>query len=58
MSTYQAASGAGVPGMSELEAEIGAMGRGRAVTCLCDQLASNLIPQIGSEKFAGYTSGG
>ena len=59
VSTYQAASGAGVPGMSELEAEIGAMGRGEELPeprAFADQLASNLIPQIGSEKFAGYTS--
>ncbi|WP_072415821.1 aspartate-semialdehyde dehydrogenase [Collinsella phocaeensis] len=59
VSTYQAASGAGMPGMLELEAQIGAMGRGeempepRAFTA---QLASNLIPQIGGEKFEGFTS--
>ena len=40
VSTYQAASGAGAPGMAELEA----------------QLASNLIPQIGGVKEEGFTS--
>ncbi|MBE6469920.1 MAG: aspartate-semialdehyde dehydrogenase [Coriobacteriaceae bacterium] len=59
VSTYQAASGAGVPGMRALEAEIAAMGRGEelpAPSAFAAQLASNLIPQIGGEKFAGYTS--
>ncbi|MDY4041474.1 MAG: aspartate-semialdehyde dehydrogenase [Collinsella sp.] len=59
VSTYQAASGAGVPGMRALEAEIGALGRGEelpAPSAFAAQLASNLIPQIGGEKFAGYTS--
>ena len=59
VSTYQAASGAGAPGMAELEAEICAMGRGEKLPeprAFADQLASNLIPQIGSEKFEGYTS--
>ena len=59
VSTYQAASGAGVPGMRELEAQIEAMGRGETVPepkAFAAQLASNLIPQIGGEKFEGYTS--
>lgn len=59
VSTYQAASGAGVPGMRALEAEIGAIGRGEelpAPSAFAAQLASNLIPQIGGEAFAGYTS--
>lgn len=57
--TYQAASGAGVPGMRALEAELAAMGRGEDLpepSAFAAQLASNLIPQIGGEKFAGYTS--
>ena len=59
VSTYQAASGAGVPGMRQLESELGAIGRGEELpepTAFVDQLASNLIPQIGSEKFEGFTS--
>lgn len=59
VSTYQAASGAGAPGMAELEAQIGAMGRGEELPepkAFAAQLASNLLPQIGGEKFAGYTS--
>ena len=59
VSTYQAASGAGVPGMAELESELEALGRGEqmpAPTAFADQLASNLIPQIGGEKFEGFTS--
>ena len=59
VSTYQAASGAGAPGMAELEAEIAAMGKGEPMPeprAFVDQLASNLIPQIGGEKFEGYTS--
>lgn len=59
VSTYQAASGAGVPGMNELESEIEALGTGKPSPepkAFADQLASNLIPQIGGEKFEGYTS--
>ena len=59
VSTYQAASGAGVPGMRELEAQIGALGRGEEIPepqAFAAQLVSNLIPQIGGEKFEGYTS--
>ena len=59
VSTYQAASGAGMPGMLELEAQIGAMGRGEEIPeprAFAAQLVSNLIPQIGGEKFEGFTS--
>lgn len=59
VSTYQAASGAGVPGMRELEAQIGALGRGEEIPepqAFAAQLVSNLIPQIGGEKYEGYTS--
>lgn len=59
VSTYQAASGAGVPGMRELEAQITALGRGEKIPepqAFAAQLVSNLIPQIGGEKFEGYTS--
>ena len=43
----------------QLENELGAIGRGEELpepTAFVDQLASNLIPQIGSEKFEGFTS--
>ncbi|MDN0063801.1 MULTISPECIES: aspartate-semialdehyde dehydrogenase [Collinsella] len=59
VSTYQAASGAGAPGMAELEAQIAAMGRGEAIPeprAFAAQLVSNLIPQIGGFKEEGYTS--
>ena len=59
VSTYQAASGAGAPGMAELEAQIGAMGRGEDLPeprAFAAQLASNLIPQIGGFDDEGYTS--
>ena len=59
VSTYQAASGAGVPGMSELEAQIAAMGRGETIPApkaFAAQLANNLIPQIGGFDAQGYTS--
>lgn len=59
VSTYQAASGAGAPGMAELEAQIAAMGRGEDIPeprAFAAQLVSNLIPQIGGFKEEGYTS--
>ncbi|MDY2778000.1 MAG: aspartate-semialdehyde dehydrogenase [Collinsella sp.] len=59
VSTYQAASGAGAPGMRELEQQIAEMGRGEPLSeprAFAAQLVSNLIPQIGGEKFEGFTS--
>ena len=59
VSTYQAASGAGAPGMAELEAQLAALGRGEEIPEPCAfaaQLASNLIPQIGGVKEEGFTS--
>lgn len=59
VSTYQAASGAGAPGMAELEAQLAALGRGEEIPeprAFAAQLASNLIPQIGSVKEEGFTS--
>lgn len=59
VSTYQAASGAGVAGMAELEEQMAALGRGEALPeprAFAAQLASNLIPQIGGFDDAGYTS--
>ena len=59
VSTYQAASGAGAPGMAELEQQIEALGRGEAIPeprAFAAQLVSNLIPQIGGFDDEGYTS--
>ena len=59
VSTYQAASGAGAPGMQELEAQMAALGRGEELPeprAFAAQLVSNLIPQIGGFKEEGYTS--
>ena len=59
VSTYQAASGAGAPGMAELEAQLAALGRGEEIPeprAFAVQLASNLIPQIGGVKEEGFTS--
>ena len=59
VSTYQAASGAGAPGMAELEQQIEALGRGEAIPeprAFAAQLVSNLIPQIGGFDDKGYTS--
>ncbi len=59
VSTYQAASGAGAPGMAELEAQVRAMGRDEELPephAFAAQLASNLIPQIGGFDGEGYTS--
>ena len=58
-STYQAASGAGKPGLDELDRETRCVAAGEPVGAtdpFAYQLAMNLIPQIGSEKHAGYTS--
>ncbi len=58
-STYQAASGAGMPGIEELETENAAIVEGRKVPAprvFPYQLAYNLIPQIGGFDAAGYTS--
>ena len=59
VSTYQAASGAGAPGMAELEQQIHAMGTGEPMAeprAFAAQLANNLIPQIGGFDDEGYTS--
>ena len=47
VSTYQAASGAGVPGMRELEEQVGCMGRGEEIpapAAFAAQLASKPHP--------------
>lgn len=69
VSTYQAASGAGMPGLKELERELGVLVHnaevkkaGGAPTPMgvtdpfAYQLAANLIPQIGGFKQDAYTS--
>ena len=59
VSTYQAASGAGMPGLTELEREIGVVAAGGEVgetAPFAYQLAVNLIPQIGGFGDEAYTS--
>ena len=59
VSTYQAASGAGMPGLRELERESRVLAEGGEVgetAPFAYQLAYNLIPQIGGFKDEGYTS--
>ena len=58
-STYQAASGAGMPGLTELTRELKVLAEGGEVgdtSPFAYQLAMNLSPQIGSFKDEGYTS--
>ena len=57
-STYQAVSGAGAGGPVELMNEVEALREGKtyAPKVFSHQIAYNLIPQIGSEAFEGYTS--
>ena len=59
VSTYQAASGAGMPGLKELERECRALAEGEQIgdtAPFAYQLAYNLIPQIGGFKDEMYTS--
>ena len=57
-STYQAVSGAGAGGPVELMNEVEALREGRSYEpkVFSHQIAYNLIPQIGSESFEGYTT--
>lgn len=57
-SSYQAASGAGKAGLDELKAETLAYVKGETLEprAFAYQLAFNVIPQIGSEQYMGYTS--
>ena len=57
-STYQAVSGAGAGGPIELMNEVKALSKGETYEpkVFSHQIAFNLIPQIGSEQFEGYTS--
>ena len=59
VSTYQAASGAGMPGLRELQREMGVLANGGEMgetKPFAYQLAANLIPQIGGFQGEGYTS--
>ena len=59
VSTYQAASGAGMPGLRELGREMGVVANGGEMgdtAPFAYQLAANLIPQIGGFKEEAYTS--
>ena len=57
-SSYQAVSGAGAAGPVELMAEVDAVREGKSYEpkVFQYQIAYNVIPQIGGEKEAGYTS--
>ena len=57
-SSYQATSGAGAGGTVELMNEVGALREGKTYEpkVFQYQIAYNVIPQIGGEAFAGYTS--
>ena len=57
-SPYQAVSGAGAGGPVELMNEVEALREGRSYEpkVFSHQIAYNLIPQIGSESFEGYTT--
>ena len=57
-STYQAVSGAGAGGPIELMEQVEALREGKAVEAkvFSHQIAYNLIPQIGSETYEGYTT--
>ena len=57
-STYQAVSGAGAGGPVELMNEVEALREGKTYEpkVFSHQIAYNLIPQIGSEAFEGYTT--
>ncbi|MBE6984502.1 MAG: aspartate-semialdehyde dehydrogenase [Ruminococcaceae bacterium] len=57
-STYQAVSGAGAGGPIELAEEVEALREGKSYEpkVFSHQIAYNLIPQIGSEQYEGYTS--
>jgi aspartate-semialdehyde dehydrogenase len=58
VSTYQAVSGAGAGGPVELQQQVEALRVGEKpdAKVFSHQIAYNLIPQIGSEQEAGYTS--
>lgn len=58
VTTYQAASGLGVPGMAELEAQLHAYAYGETLPtpmAFPKNLANNVFPQVGDFEEAGYT---
>lgn len=57
-SSYQAVSGAGAQGISELAAQAAALAQGKKAepSVFPYQIAYNVIPQIGQEAYCGYTS--
>lgn len=57
-STYQAVSGAGAPGLKELENQTRAYAAGEKmeVSAFPYQIAFNVLPQIGSDSGNGYTT--
>ena len=57
-SSYQAVSGAGKNGIDELHNEVAALSESKTYEpkVFQYQIAYNVIPQIGGEAFAGYTS--
>ena len=57
-SSYQAVSGAGKNGIDELHNEVVALQEGKTLEpkVFQYQIAYNVLPQIGSEQFMGYTS--
>ncbi|TWU42201.1 aspartate-semialdehyde dehydrogenase [Novipirellula artificiosorum] len=58
VSTYQATSGAGLPGSEELNDSVRSalVGKTHPPKTFQHPIGFNLIPQIGSEKYEGYTS--
>lgn len=58
VSSYQAVSGAGIAGISELYGEVEALQKGERFEpkVFSSQIAYNVIPQIGGEECFGYTS--
>lgn len=58
VSTYQAVSGAGAGGITELDEQVAAISQNKEVTpkVFSHQIAYNLIPQIGGFNDMGYSS--
>ena len=56
--TYQAVSGAGIPGLNELEGQVVAHVKGgdMEVNTFAHQIAFNVIPAVGGADESGYTS--
>ncbi|MDA7951279.1 MAG: aspartate-semialdehyde dehydrogenase [Pirellulaceae bacterium] len=58
VATYQSTSGAGVAGQDELQegSQAALEGKDHPPSAFAHPIAFNLIPQIGSEKYQGFTS--